>query len=233
MATSAYVVAAMCGNFVAESNCNPGIWESLIPSTWDHEYQYDGIGGYGLGQWTNVGTQYGRLWDMHTWVTSHGYVDGDGNGQIAYIPVENVWYSGSSLGYSTLADFLSSTSTDLYSLTYDWLVCWEGIGSSQISTRYQYAAQIYDFIYTHQNDNPSDYSWISTNDFLDWPDIYNNAMCVYFAMNGYTPTPPPDPPTPPDPPDPPPVPGGQPLDFAILYTVSKRKKAKQIYFIRH
>ena len=44
---SPYVVSAMCGCWAWESGMNPGIWESLTPTDWDHEYQYDGIGGYG------------------------------------------------------------------------------------------------------------------------------------------------------------------------------------------
>ena len=225
MPVSKYVVAAMCGNFKAESNVNPGIWEQRIPSTWDHEYQYDDIGGFGLGQWTNVGTQYGRLWDLHTWVTSNGYQDGDGNGQVAYIPVENVWYSGSSLGYSTLSDFLNSNSTDLYALTYDWLICWEGIGTDSLAERYEAAQYFLDYLNAHENDNPADYVWISTNEYLDWWEMYNNVMCVYFAFNGYTPPTPPDPPDPPDPP----IPTG-PIDFVVTAAINKRRKRiKQVY----
>ena len=216
----------MCGNFKVESNVNPGIWEQRIPSTWDHEYQYDDIGGFGLGQWTNVGTPYGRLWDLHTWVTSNGYQDGDGNGQVAYIPVENLWYSGSSLGYSTLSDFLSSNSTDLYSLTYDWLICWEGIGTGTLEERYEAAQYFLDYITVHENDNPADYEWISTNEYLDWWEMYNNVMCVYFAFNGYTPPTPPDPPDPPDPP----IPTG-PIEFPMVVAINKKRKTKHQTYI--
>lgn len=66
---SFYVAAAMCGNFWVESNLNPGIWEGLHASSFDHQYQGDGIGGYGIGQWTNVGTQYGRCWDLYQYLT--------------------------------------------------------------------------------------------------------------------------------------------------------------------
>lgn len=233
MAVSAYVIAAMCGNFMQESNVNPGIWESLVPSEWDHEYEYDAIGGYGLGQWTNVGTPYGRLWDLHTWVTNNGYADGDGNGQLAYIPVEDVWYSGSSLGYNTLSDFLASTSTDLYSLTYDWLTCWEGIGTGTLDTRYESAQYFLDYIEAHANDDPNDYSWISANRYLSWNEMYNNVMCVYFFFNGYVPPTPPTPPDPPDPPGPeppgPPIPSG-PIDFVIMSSIKKKRGAvKQAY----
>lgn len=223
MAVSAYVVAAMCGNFRQESYVNPGIWESFVPSSWDHEYQYDAIGGFGLGQWTNFGTPYGRLWDLHQWVTSNGYSDGDGNGQLAYIPVENVWYPGSSLGYNTLSDFLGSSSTDLYSLTYDWLICWEGIGTDTLPDRYAAAQDFLDYIQAHANDDPDDYTWISTNAYLDWPDMRNNAMCVYFALNGYTPGPGPGP----EPPEPQPM----STQFLIAQTIAmrKRKRKRQTY----
>ena len=57
MAISAYPIAAAAGCFKRESGVNPGIWESLIvPSdTFYHVYQFDNIGGYGFGQFTNVG----------------------------------------------------------------------------------------------------------------------------------------------------------------------------------
>lgn len=197
MAITEYVAAAIAGNFRVESTVNPGIWESLIPSTWDHEYQYDNIGGYGLGQWTNVGTQYGRLWNLHTWVTANGYTDGDGNGQLAYIPVEDVWYSASSaMGFSTLSDFLSSTSTDLAGLTRDWMTCWEGLPASHSSlTDRQDAAAIFlPEIQQHAGDDPSTYTWVSNNSFLGWSDMVNNAICVFFALNGWQPQPPVPPP---------------------------------------
>lgn len=186
MSVSAYVIAAICGNFAHESNVNPGVWESLIPSTFDHQYEYDGIGGYGLGQWTNVGTPHGRLWNMYSWVTANGYTPSDGNGQLAFVVHENVWYNYT-VTYNSLYDFLNSTSTDLYQLTYEWFRNWEGINDGSFSSRYSHAQTFLSYINEHANDDPSTYEWISSNEYLSTSQMCNNAMCVYFYFQGYVP----------------------------------------------
>lgn len=202
MSVSAYIIAAICGNWRVESTMNPGVWESLIPSTFDHEYQYDAIGGYGLGQWTNVGTPYGRLWNLHQWVTSHGFADGDGNGQCAYVLIENngvgVWYNSPDKrgNYTTFEEFLASTSTNLADLVWDFMVCWEGIENSSYSDRLDAAQDFLSYIQSHANDDPQSFSWTSTNNYLGWNDMRENVMCVYFFFNGYVPPTPPTPPTP-------------------------------------
>lgn len=177
-----YVVAAICGCFKRESTVNPGIWESLKPTSFDHQYAYDGIGGYGLGQWTNVGTPYGRCWNLHVWVTSNGYVDGDGNGQLAFIIHEAYWANSSQTrgNYNTLNEFLSTDSTDLDDLVWDFLANWEGVPGNAYSERLEAAERFLDYIVNHQNDEPSDYTWISTNNYLSWEQMYNNVMCIYF-----------------------------------------------------
>lgn len=186
MEASAYVIAAMAGNFAHESNVNPGVWESLVPSTFDHEYQYDGIGGYGLGQWTNVGTPHGRLWNMYSWLTANGYQPSDGNGQLAYIVHENTWYNNTGV-YADLTAFLNSTSTDLYDLTREWLLNWEGIGTGTLDIRYGHAQTFLTYIQQHAQDDPADYDWISGNMYLSTSEMCNNAMCIYFYFQGYVP----------------------------------------------
>lgn len=191
---SPYVVASMCGNWWGESQVNPAIWESLIPKTWDYIYGTDGpnMGGYGLGQWTNVGSSTDRLWNLHTWVTNNGYQDGDGDGQLAYLPVENHWnnYPSPRLGYNTLTEFIESDSTSLSDLTYDFLICWEGIGSSDFNRRYGYAQQCYDYILQHQNDDPSQYQWINGNRYLSESETLNNVMVIWFWFSSGEPVPP-------------------------------------------
>ncbi len=195
---SPYVVAAMCGNWWGESQVNPGIWESMVVKTWDYIYGTDGsnMGGYGLGQWTNTQDPYGnvswRLRNLHDWVTSNGYQDGDGDGQLAYLPVENHWgnYPSPRLGYSSLTEFLESTSTSLSDLTYDFLYCWEGIGDSDFSRRYDFAQRCYLYILAHQNDDPSQYQWISKNEFLSEAETYNNVMVIWFWFSSGEPVPP-------------------------------------------
>lgn len=187
---SAYVIAAMCGCFKRESGVNPGIWESLTPTTWDHEYNYDGIGGYGLGQWTNVGTPYGRCYNLHTWVTSNGYSDGDGNGQLAFLIHENYWTpSNSILGYATLSDFLSSTSTDIDTLTAEFLACWEGVPGNALAERQEAAREFYRYIDAHKTEPSSNWNWTSGNFYLGYlsNEQYANVMCAYWFLNGYVP----------------------------------------------
>lgn len=187
---SAYVIAAMCGCFKRESGVNPGIWESLTPTTWDHEYNYDGIGGYGLGQWTNVGTPYGRCYNLHTWVTSNGYSDGDGNGQLAFLVHENYWTASNSiLGYATLSDFLSSTSTDIDTLTAEFLACWEGVPGNALAERQEAARAFYRYIDAHKTEPSSNWTWTSGNFYLGYlsNEQYANVMCAYWFLNGYVP----------------------------------------------
>lgn len=186
LTVSAYVVSAMCGCWWQESNCNPAIWESLIPCEWDFEYDYTNKGGYGLGQWTNVGSSHGRLWNLHTWVTSNGYTDGDGYGQLEFMLVENHW-SGTSkkLGYTTLQEFLESTSTNIDYLVYDFLQCWEGVEGNQYEKRKKNAYKILNYIVLHQDDE-TQYEWIASNNYLTENQIYNNAMVIYqYISNGF------------------------------------------------
>lgn len=185
MATSAYVIAAICGNFAHESYLNPGVWENLVVCDWDH-YPYDGNGGYGLGQWTNTTGPDGRLYQLYLWMTSHGYAMDDGNGQLAYILDENTWYQNTGQ-YASLTDFLNSTSTDLYDLTREWLLNWEGIGTTSLPERYSWAQTFITYIQQHQNDDPADYQWITGNFPLDTSERCHNAMVVYFYFQGYVP----------------------------------------------
>lgn len=188
-----YVVAAICGNLKRESNINPGLWESLRPTSWDHQYAYDGVGGFGLGQWTNVGTPHGRCWNLHEWVTSNGYQDGDGNGQLAFIVHEDYWTNSSQKrgNYNNLTEFLQTDSTNLSDLTWDWCACWEGVPGNHFSERLEAAELIYQYFLAHMNDSSLDYTWISKNNYLTWDEMYNNAMCVLFWMSGGAIVPPP------------------------------------------
>lgn len=182
---SAYVIAAICGCWTRESGVNPAVWESLIPCAWDYEYEYNSKGGYGLGQWTNVGTSHGRLYNLHDWVTSNGYVDGDGYGQLEYMLVENHWknYPSPRLGYTSLTQFLESPSNNLNDLVYDFLACWEGVEGDHYAERCGYASDALNHIIAHAGDgNP--YSWIATNNYLSTAQTLNNVMAVYNYMNG-------------------------------------------------
>lgn len=185
MAVSAYVIAAICGNFSVESNVNPGVWENLVVCSWDH-YPYDGNGGYGLGQWTNTTGPDGRLWKLYVWMTANGYAMDDGYGQIEYILQEDYW--GNATGqYANLTAYLNSTSTDLYDLTREWLLNWEGIGTQTLAQRAQMAQTFFTYIQNHATDDPSQYTWINPNNYLGTADQCNNALVLYFYMQGYIP----------------------------------------------
>lgn len=187
---SAYVIAAMCGCWKRESGVNPGIWESLVETTFDHEYQYDGIGGYGLGQWTNVGTPYGRCYQLHKWVTEHGYADGDGNGQLDYIANEDYWTASNSvMGYNTLSEFLSSDSTDLSKLVEEFLACWEGVPGDAYSERLEAAEAFLSYIQEHADDDKTIWKWSTGNFYIGFKseEQYANVMCVYWFFEGYVP----------------------------------------------
>lgn len=185
---SIYVVSAICGCFWRESGVNPAIWENLRPCAWDYQYEYTHKGGYGLGQWTNVGTQHGRLYHLHEWVTNNGYADGDGNGQLEYMAVEGYWTNSSSsrLGYTSLSQFMHSDSTSLEDLVWDFLANWEGVVGDHYSERLGYARQVYNYILLHAGDNQS-YSWVSGNRYLSNSDRLNNSMVIYRYFQGVIP----------------------------------------------
>lgn len=191
MSVKASVIAAICGNWWGESNVNPQIWESLIPTSWDHQYNYDGIGGYGLGQWTNVGTPYGRCWNLHTWVTTNGYADGDGYGQLAFLVAEDYWTPAAiePSAYATLGDFLNSSSDDVAALTREFMFHWEGINNGTLATRQARAAQVYSYIQQHLND-PAITDWIAGNRFLTESETLNNCVIIARILtSGFIPIP--------------------------------------------
>lgn len=206
MAISAYPIAAAAGCFKRESGVNPGIWESLVvpPDGFYHVYQFDNIGGYGFGQFTNVPNGQGgvswRCRDYYEWCVSNNYAPDNGNAQLEYIiNVERVWMTTnpSRLGYQTQAEFWASTSTNLDDLVYDWLSQWEGVPGDALAERQEAARRFYTYIYQHKDDDPSTYSWISGNFYTSDAQMLNNVMCMYFYLEGYTPDPGPGPgPTP-------------------------------------
>lgn len=187
LSISKYVIAAMCGCWWRESNCNPAIWESLIPCAWDYEYEYTNKGGYGLGQWTNVSSPHGRLYNLHTWVTNNGFADGDGYGQLEFMLYENHWATGnpSRLGYSTLTQFLESPSTSTDDLVYDFLSRWEGVPNDHYSERCGYARTILTYLEQHGGESAS---WITGNRYLSNAQILNNALVIYNYVGGSSPS---------------------------------------------
>lgn len=186
--SSLEVVAAICGNFWQESGINPSVWESLQVGTWT-----DLRKGYGLGQWTNVGTSQGRLYRLHEWITSNGYNMDDGNAQVEYLKYENYWTPRSDYPqFPTLDSFLTTNITDLELLTHTWNLCWEGIHDATWDARVGYAQQCLTFLSQNYN-NPSIVAWYSGNRYLGINERLNNSVMVYKALSGITPPTPPQP----------------------------------------
>lgn len=177
---SAYVVAAICGNFWQESGINPGIWEGL------QEESFTSLNhGYGLGQWTNTGGDtHGRLYKMAQWVLDSGYEVYDGDGQANYLIAENYWTPQAEAGqFDTLSDFLTSDSTDLAMLTHAFNIGWEGIHDGTWDARVGYAQRCLSFIETNYN-NPNITQWIYGNTYLSDSERLNNAVMLYKALTG-------------------------------------------------
>lgn len=171
---SPYVAAAIAGNMWQESGLSPGIWENLSPGTPESLLK-----GYGLGQWTNTGGDiHGRLYQLCTWLDSNGYARDDGDGQLAFLVHENVWYTSSDYPFSNLTDFLTSDSTDLTMLTHAYNLCWEGIHDSSWDARVTYAQQCLSYIIEHANDT-SISKWYNGNSYLPNSQRLNNAVMLY------------------------------------------------------
>lgn len=191
-AISIYVIAAIAGNWQQESNINPGLWENLSPGTWT-----DLRKGYGLGQWTNTGSDpYGRLYQLNQWLTLNGYAADSGDGQTAYMIYEDIWYPvQEAAAYAGLSDFLHSGDTDIAALTHAFNIGWEGIHDATWDLRVTYAQQLLAYIRDHYAD-PNITAWISGNRYLSQSEINNNAVMLYRALNGAVPPPVPPGPVP-------------------------------------
>lgn len=175
---SEYVAAAICGNMVQESSINPARWEgNATGHTWT-----DLNIGYGLGQWTNTGGDtHGRLYQLHEYLSTNGFSDDDGDGQVSYIPVEDVWYRDSTYPFNNLTEFLNSTSTDVIMLTHAWNKCWEGIHDASWDTRVAYAAECLEYIRAHGTESKT---WIKGNRALTKNEWLNNSILVFQSLGG-------------------------------------------------
>lgn len=166
---SAYVVAAICGNWWQESTINPGIWEGLVV----------GAPGYGLGQWTAS-----RRTALFSFLDSEGYSRDSGSGQLAFFIKEDVWYrNGYGENFLNLTDFLSSDSTDLQLLTYAFLQGWEGIWDGTETIRYEAAVKCYDYIVAHAEDEPST-GFFKGNRYLSEEERLHNAVIIFRTLGG-------------------------------------------------
>ena len=203
MRASIYAISAMAGCMWRESTLNPRVWESGIPVTWDTVHYYDaqgrGIGGFGLGQWTNTQESSGIAWrlrDFHDWCVANNKDIYSGNTQLDYILYEDIWFNVSHVGSNaqTLQEFLQTDSTNLPGLTEDFLANWEGVPGDALTERIQHAETIIAYIRQHMNDDPSTVHWQSSSDYvIPVNETLNNALCFWFYFQGYDPGPGPSP----------------------------------------
>lgn len=177
------VVAAICGNWMAESTINPGIYENLrvVPLTDDNV-----IGGYGLGQWTNnPNTGITRRTQLANWLDLNGYAMDSGEGQLEFMLYENVWYKevgSASREYDTLNDFLHSTSDYIERLANAFYQGWEGLSDpDEQMIRGEYALKVYEWLESHGND--TGLTWTAGNRWLNVVESYNNATLIYQYLN--------------------------------------------------
>ena len=120
-------------------------------------------------------------------------------GQLNFILHENYWTGANSvMGYSTLSEFLTSTSNDLDKLVEEFLACWEGVPGNKLSERIAYAHNYYQFIYDNKSADPSSWSQPSGNFYQDptGAEEHANVMLAYWWAGGVEPEPPGPGPTP-------------------------------------
>ena len=154
----------------------PGVWEGL------KKRPFTALNaGCGIGQWTNTGGDTnGRLYKMWQYCSAHGGVY-NGDAQCDYIVQENVWLAkDTSYGYSTLSEFLASTSTDIVALTHAWNINWEGIHDATWDTRVDYARLCLNYLKDHASDQAT---WTSVNDWITQSQQLENAVMVYQHFN--------------------------------------------------
>lgn len=130
---SIFVVSALAGNAWRESHINPTL--SQI-----------GGGAFGLFQWDGD-----RKTALLNWLNDNGYADTSPNGQMQYLVVEDDWI-GTFDGISSLTEFLTSSSTDVESLTEAFCTCWERPGVPAIEERIEFAYKALSYIKLHAND---------------------------------------------------------------------------------
>lgn len=157
---SIYVVSALAGNAWRESHINPTLSQ---------------IGGsaFGIFQWD--GTRRDALLD---WLSENGYSSTDANGQMQYLVVEDDW-AGTFDGISSLTEFLTSSSTDIESLTEAFCTCWERPGAPALEERIEFAYKAFSYIQLHANDT-SIVTWeTKPMYYLSEEQALHNAVLMY------------------------------------------------------
>lgn len=157
---SIFVVSALAGNAWRESHINPTL--SQI-----------GGGAFGLFQWDGD-----RKTALLNWLNDNGYDDTSPNGQMQYLVVEDDWI-GTFDGISSLTEFLTSSSTDVESLTEAFCTCWERPGVPALEERIEFAYKALSYIKLHANDT-SIVTWeTEPMYYLTEEQALHNAVLMY------------------------------------------------------
>lgn len=157
---SAYVVAALAGNAWRESHINPTL------------QQLNGTA-FGIYQWDGS-----RRDALIAWLNENEYENTDPIGQMQYLIVENDWI-GSFDGITSLNDFLSSSSTNVASLTEGFCTCWERPGVPALQERIDFATEALEYILLHALD-VNITQWETTPQYyLSRQQALNNAVLMY------------------------------------------------------
>lgn len=220
MAYSDYSISAALGNMWSEGGMDPTRWEA----DWGSGKPDSGMG-YGLVQWTG---SPGRRDNLFNYLDNNGYPRSDFSGNFTGSPIQaglgqimfflnegfnngrNWWGSNSILGttsvYTTLNQFLNSSSTDLNHLSDEFLYYYESpfyegqseeARQSLITGRRTQTQNVYNYIIEHKNDTS-----ITWSDFVVKPNAirerpagggltvaerYVNAVILYRLLQGQRP----------------------------------------------
>lgn len=157
---SIFVVSALAGNAWRESHINPTL------------LQIDG-GAFGLFQWDGD-----RKTALLNWLSDNNYDKTSPNGQMQYLVVEDDW-QGTFDDISSLTEFLTSSSTDIDSLTEAFCSCWERPGVPALDERIEFAHKAYNYIQEHAND-ASIVTWeTEPMYYLSEEQALHNAVLMY------------------------------------------------------
>lgn len=157
---SVYVVAALSGNAWRESHINPTL-------------NQQGGGAFGIFQWDG-----GRRDNLIQWLAENGFEKTSPEGQMQYLVVEGDWI-GSFDGISSLTEFLSSSSTNVASLTEAFCTCWERPGVPAMAERIEFANDALEFILTHANDTSITTWETEPMYYLSRDQALRNAVLMY------------------------------------------------------
>lgn len=168
-----YTVAAICAVWSLLTSINPGF----------HDYSnyvfvgHDCFGMFCLGD--------SRYTDYRDYCLQNNKNVFDASTQMEYFAYEDYWNTTLS-SYTSLSDFLNSTSTDFAELISEFLAGWYDVSVSTVdmTVLISYAQQIKDYISENANDTNISF-WYSAplDERLPATERLNNAVMVYRALS--------------------------------------------------